>query len=113
MSSLTLISLLTSTLNLQRSTPRHPKDFGWFIEMIPMRLGRNEAFDHAAACFMMAYHDVLRGASGLSEKSHEKYLKAIQSLQKCLGDQTKCFAAETLGAVMLLAKCEVIIMTDE
>lgn len=75
--------------------------YGAYLNMVPCRLGMNEALDTAVDA-LVTTHVGFSCSRKISMESLAKYSRALGALRKCLDDPDLAVASETLCAVSLL-----------
>lgn len=75
--------------------------YGAYPNMVPCRLGMNEALDNAIDALVVT-HMGFSCSREISMESLAKYSRALAALRKCLDDPDLAVASETLCAVSLL-----------
>ncbi|KAK5657187.1 hypothetical protein OQA88_3245 [Cercophora sp. LCS_1] len=81
--------------------------YGYFLEEIPSRLGRNLALDAAVQTLTVAFSFLLSRQTG-SDRAEvlRSYNDALRCLRDCLNDPMSAHTSETLCAVYLVMVCQ-------
>ncbi|KAL3955941.1 hypothetical protein ACCO45_008787 [Purpureocillium lilacinum] len=74
--------------------------YGTFMNEIPQQLGRHEALDASAEALASCFSCVHTGT--VSTLSISKYVRALNSVQKCLQNPKTAYSGETLCAIYLI-----------
>lgn len=79
--------------------------YGTFMNEIPQQLGRHEALDASAEALASCFSCVHTGT--VSTLSISKYVRALNSVQKCLQNPKTAYSGETLCAIYLIMLVQV------
>ncbi|KEY73910.1 hypothetical protein S7711_07754 [Stachybotrys chartarum IBT 7711] len=79
-----------------------------YFRLLPARLGSSAALRDAVACFCRGWSDSENASPSKSSVDPQAYGKALRSLQRALGDEKEKLATETLAAVSVIYRVEVL-----
>ena len=81
--------------------------YGYFLEDIPSRLGRNPALDASVQTLTVAYSSLLSRQPG-SDRAEvlQSYNDTLRCLRGCLNDPVLAHTSETVCAVYLVMVCQ-------
>jgi hypothetical protein len=81
--------------------------YGYFLEGIPSRLGRNPALDASVQTLTVAFSIRLNGPSNLTRADVlQSYNETLRCLRGCLNDPVSAHTPETMCAVYLTMVCQ-------
>ena len=84
---------------------------GSFFELIPARLGHNDALDHSVATLCSIYLKQPAFSYDMDTELYRKYAKALSSVRHFIEEDFRRMESETLCASILLQMCEVSVQT--
>ncbi|KAL9616933.1 MAG: hypothetical protein Q9160_008246 [Pyrenula sp. 1 TL-2023] len=82
--------------------------FGGFFDLLPKRLGNNEALDACVSALVSAHADFCTNQGQLTTHALSKHSLALNILRDHLDDPVKARAADTLCAVMVLLMGQIV-----
>ena len=98
---------------IEKDTNREIVSNASYLEHVPPRLGESPALRDCVALFCSAWGNYRRELTGCELIPPKAYGKALRSLQRALRSPEEQLRAETLGAVTVMERCNVLFDSDK